>query len=386
MTATPPKHLVLLVEDSPDSAMLVNHFLGVSKIAEFRVVTAGSLRAAREALGRERFDVILLDLNLPDSRGIETFARVREAARGAAIVILTGVEDEAVATNAIGQGAADYLIKGEVGGEGLARRIRFAIERNRVAAPAAEPAHAGRITVLLGAKGGAGVSTMAINVAAALSRRERNVVLLELRPHGGSLATLLNLSSALTIDTLAELGGTGALEANSGRLSFGPRLLAAPAGIEANGHWEAKAVEALLEKCAISADHVVIDASATFPQLLKPAVARASFTLLVIEREPISMQLGGRMAAALAGWTTRTRSIGVALVNHMPFMDAPPLAAVRAELGCGIVSVFPPAREILQSYRRQGPIVLAQRDAPVSVAFEELAVRLEQDPVQFLTA
>src|SRR4051794_7642599 len=131
----PPPCSVLLIEDSPDSAMLVKHFLAASKIAEFHLVTATSLDAARAVLGRERFDAILLDLNLPDSRGLETFAQVRESARGAAIVILSGVEDEAVATTAIGHGAADYLIKGEVGGEGLARRIRFAIERSRTAAP-----------------------------------------------------------------------------------------------------------------------------------------------------------------------------------------------------------------------------------------------------------
>src|SRR5215831_4754165 len=143
----PPCH-VLLIEDSPDSALLVNHFLGASKIAEFRVVTASTLQAARDALARDRFDAVLLDLNLPDSRGLATFTQVRDMARGAAIVILTAVEDEAVATSAIGHGAADYLIKGEVGGEGLARRIRFAVERSRTAAPAPEPPPPGRITLL----------------------------------------------------------------------------------------------------------------------------------------------------------------------------------------------------------------------------------------------
>ena len=128
-----PKFNVLLIEDSPDSAKLVNHFLAASKIAEFRVATAGKLQAAREALGRERFDAILLDLNLPDSRGIETYQRVRELARGAAIVVLTAVEDESVATTAIAPGRRGLPVKGEVGGEGLARRVRFAVERNRAA-------------------------------------------------------------------------------------------------------------------------------------------------------------------------------------------------------------------------------------------------------------
>jgi DNA-binding response OmpR family regulator len=377
-----PNCSVLLVEDSPDSAMLVNHFLAASKIAAFRVVTATNLQAAIKALGKERFDAILLDLNLPDSRGIETFSRIREAAHGAAIVILTAVEDESVATSAIGHGAADYLIKGEVGGEGLARRVRFAVERSRAAIP--EPAFAGRVTVLLGAKGGAGVSTMAINLAAAISRRDRSVVILELRPCGGTLATMLNLQSVLTIDTLAELGGPEPIDATSGKLPFGPRLLAARPGLEAAGVWEPGGVEALIERLAASADHVLIDTTAEHPEILKAAIGRSSFTLLVVEREPVSIQLAAGMAQPLSAWSKRPNCVGVALVNHMPFMDALPLPAVRAELNCGIVGVLPPAREILNSYRRQGPIVLAFPAAPVSVAFEEVSARIDQSPVQFL--
>lgn len=375
-----PKCSVLLVEDSPDSAMLVNHFLGSSKIAQFQVERAASLAAAREALERERFDAILLDLNLPDSRGLETFTRVREAARGAAVVILTAVEDEAVATTAIGHGAADYLIKGEVGGEGLARRIRFAIERNRAAAPAAEPA-AGRVTVLVGAKGGAGVSTMAINVAAAMSRRERSVLLVELRPHGGTLAAMLGLTPAQTLDAAAELGGGSALEAIAMKLPFGGQLLAAPAAIDGDAAWDAAAVEALLHRAAGMAEQVIVDATIGQPRLLKAAVGRASFTLLVVEREPVSIELASRMTPALAAWCGRAGCLGAALVNHVPFLESAPLPAIKSQLNCGLVGVIPPAREMLQSYRRQGPIVLAAPGAPVAVAFDELAGRLEKEPV-----
>jgi len=379
-----PKCSVLLVEDSADSAMLVNHFLGASRIAEFHVARAATLAAAREVLVRERFDAILLDLNLPDSRGLESFARVRELARGAAIVILTAVEDEAVATTAIGQGAADYLIKGEVGGEGLARRIRFAMERNRAAAAAAEPQAAGRITVLVGVKGGAGVSTMAVNLAAAMSRRERSVVLLELKSHGGSLAAMLGVTATQTLEATAEAGGGLSMESVWVKLPFGGYLLAAPAQVEPSGKWEAGAVEALLQKAAGAADHVLVDASLSFPHLLKPALGRASFTLLVVEREPMSIELASRVTGPLQAWCGRTNGLGAALVNHVPFLDTAPLPAIRAHLNCGIVAVIPPAREMLQSYRRQGPIVLAAPAAPVSVGFEELAARLEKEPVEFL--
>jgi DNA-binding response OmpR family regulator len=377
---------VLLIEDSPDSAKLVNHFLGTSKIAEFQVVTAASLQFAREALARERFDAVLLDLNLPDSRGLETFAKVRDMAHGAAIVILTAVEDESVATAAIGYGAADYLIKGEVGGEGLARRIRFAIERSRATVAAApEPPPPGRVTLLVGAKGGPGVSTMAVNLAAALSRKERNIILLELRSHGGSLAAILGVNPPVTLDAIAEMGGPNALESSLSKLPFGPRLLGATAGAPpAAGSWDASSAAALLQRIATMADHVIVDATLAQPVLAQAAAARSSFTLLVVEREPVSVLLAGRITGTLAAWSGRPTCVGAALVNHVPFLDSAPLPAIRAELNCGIVGVIPPARELLQSYRRQGPIVLTQPQAPVSIAFSELADRLDQSPVEFL--
>jgi MinD-like ATPase involved in chromosome partitioning or flagellar assembly len=143
-------------------------------------------------------------------------------------------------------------------------------------------------------------------------------------------------------------------------------------------------VEEVLEKIAASADHVVVDATAALPEILRTAAGRAAFTVLVLEREPISIQLGARVASSLIAWSARQNAVGAALVNHMAFIDAAPLPAIRSELNCGIIGVLPPAREMLHSYRRQGPIVLAQPQAPVSVAFEELAGRLDHDPVQFL--
>jgi MinD-like ATPase involved in chromosome partitioning or flagellar assembly/CheY-like chemotaxis protein len=376
---------VLLVEDSQDFAMLVNRYLAASRLAAFRVSNASTLRGARDALGRDRFDAVLLDLNLPDSRGMETFAGVREAARGAAIVILTAEEDEAVATAAIGLGAADFLIKGEVGGEGLARRIRFAIERGRAAAAAPEPAPPGKAIVLAGSRGGAGVSTTAINLAAILSRRGRNVILLELRSHGGVLGAMLGVAPPLTIETLAELGGPNSLESTRIRLPFGAHLLAAPSTLDSGGTWEPAGVSALVDKAASLADVVLIDATIALPHLLKPAVARAAFTLLVLEREPVSIQLASRLIGPFTAWSGKANAIGAVLVNHIPFIDSAPLPAIRAELNCGVVGVLPPARDVLQSYRRQGPIAIAQPQSPVAVALDDLATRLDHDPIQFMS-
>src|SRR4029077_2127552 len=79
----------------------------------------------------ERLDVVLLDLNLDDSCGYETFHRVRQAARKAAILVLSGSDDEDLAIRTVREGAQDYLVKGTFDGRLLLRSIRYAIERKR---------------------------------------------------------------------------------------------------------------------------------------------------------------------------------------------------------------------------------------------------------------
>lgn len=124
---------VLLVEDNPGDARLVEVLLSeASSSAEFEVVRAGTLG---EALGRLRgksFEAILLDLSLPDSAGLETVSRMREAAPRTPMVVLSGQEDEGVALQAVHLGAQDYLIKGRGDGELIARSLRYSIERNRI--------------------------------------------------------------------------------------------------------------------------------------------------------------------------------------------------------------------------------------------------------------
>jgi MinD-like ATPase involved in chromosome partitioning or flagellar assembly len=192
------------------------------------------------------------------------------------------------------------------------------------------------------------------------------------------------VTSPLTLDTLTEFGGQHTIDSTSGKLPFGPRLLAAPESLDGSTRWEADAIDAFLQKVASTADHVIVDTTPALPELLKAAVARAWFTLLVVERELVSIQLAAQLAETLAENAGHPKAVGAALTNHMPFIDAAPLPTIRTELNCGIVSALPPAREILHSYRRQGPIVLAQPEAPISVAFDELASRLDHDPVQFL--
>jgi PAS domain S-box-containing protein len=123
---------VLLVEDNLADARLVRELLREAGAGMVLLTHAERLRQAVSLLRDGGFNAILLDLSLPDSDGLETFARARQEAPASAIVVLTGIHDEALALRAVREGAQDYLIKGQVDGQLLYHSLRYAVERGRV--------------------------------------------------------------------------------------------------------------------------------------------------------------------------------------------------------------------------------------------------------------
>jgi signal transduction histidine kinase len=119
---------VLLIEDNPGDADLVRLRLVESK-SPVTVNCVTRLSEGIASLTRETPSVVLLDLNLPDSRGAETFRRIMEHAPNVPVVVLSGQDDEALAIKAVHQGVQDYLIKGNISSKHLERSIRYAVER-----------------------------------------------------------------------------------------------------------------------------------------------------------------------------------------------------------------------------------------------------------------
>jgi two-component system cell cycle sensor histidine kinase/response regulator CckA len=128
---TETKIRVLLVEDNPTDAMLVQDELAHSTGSPFAVVQVDNLKGAISRLHERAFDVVLLDLSLPDSFGFDTFVRIHDQAAGIPIVVLSGGADGKLAVQAVQAGAQDYLVKGRLGEDVLPRSIRYAIERRR---------------------------------------------------------------------------------------------------------------------------------------------------------------------------------------------------------------------------------------------------------------
>ncbi len=120
---------VLLIEDSPSDAALLAISLEDIPSAAFSIDTVETLAAGIKLLSANKYDAVLLDLNLPDSFGIETCVRIHEHASSVPIIVLTGLDDEEKALEAVKVGAQDYLVKGNCDGALMTRAIRYAVER-----------------------------------------------------------------------------------------------------------------------------------------------------------------------------------------------------------------------------------------------------------------
>ena len=125
---------ILLVEDNPEHVAFLRQLLATPEFSHFHLETVDTLAAALDWLKTGSIELILLDLVLPDSDGLETFLRVTAAAPQTALVVLSGINDVGLAIETVQLGAQDYLVKGRVDNHLLLRAMHYAIERKRVQA------------------------------------------------------------------------------------------------------------------------------------------------------------------------------------------------------------------------------------------------------------
>ncbi len=123
---------ILLVEDNPGDARLVQEMLADLGPDRFALEHVGSLGEALSCLNKTKFDVVLLDLCLPDSGALDSLTRIQAAAPRIPVVVLSGHDDDAIALQCVQSGAQDYLVKGKGDSEVLSRSLRYAIERQQI--------------------------------------------------------------------------------------------------------------------------------------------------------------------------------------------------------------------------------------------------------------
>src|ERR1700737_4175084 len=135
---------VLLVEDNAGDVRLLREMFSKERPDSFELTHLLRMSEAEIHLAKGGVDIVLLDMGLPDGHGLDTVRRAHAAAPGVPMIVLTGLDDEALAAEAMKEGAQDYLIKGQIESRALPRALRHAIERHRMQKETAEEAEKGK--------------------------------------------------------------------------------------------------------------------------------------------------------------------------------------------------------------------------------------------------
>jgi DNA-binding response OmpR family regulator len=365
---------VLLVEDSPDAATLVERSLAKSNQVQIDFAWAETLNGARAELNRRKFDAILLDLNLPDSRGIGTLTSLLEHSRGGQIIVLTGTEDDAIGSEAIEKGAADYIVKGDVAGEGLVRRIRLTVDRAHTRRPERDAVPRGKVMAFVGSKGGVGVTSVLLSAAATLSNRKLRVVIAELRRVQGGLRHEAGITTGRSFGDVAPT--TENLRLRLIPTAFGMSVLLAPGWPEPPLDLTQEYVETFLDSASRLADILLLDLTMESPDILRFAASHCALFAVVLEREPTSLAMAKAMIPKLRDWMGPSSEISGVIVTKSPGLDFTPAQTIAQQLGIGMLGVVPPLADQLMSPPRATPLVIKMPHSVGAAAYRAIAERI----------
>jgi CheY-like chemotaxis protein/MinD-like ATPase involved in chromosome partitioning or flagellar assembly len=372
---------LLLVDDDRDMLKLLGlafHRKG------FEVVGAENGEAGLRKAREENPDVIILDVMLPDLSGLEVCQRLHQDVATASLpVLLLSARGQTVDKLAGFQaGAEDYVTKPFEMPE-LVARVELILAR-----AAQKKAPSGRVITFVGAKGGVGTSTVAVNVAMAIMNRGKSVVIADFHPSLGTICYQLGLTPRRTLSDLfalpADRINERALNLSLETHHSGLRVLAAPLqpllAEPAIG-----VAEDLFESLRLAAEFVIIDAPA-YSNLSQVALMRSDVIAVVAEPQTVSIACAQTTLSFLKSLGVKGEWVALVLVNRSrsPLSIAP--SDVQRALNTGILGVIPSAEDACLSAERQKmPLVLAQPEHLASASLYELTDRLMANRVTALS-
>lgn len=373
--------LILLVEAGAAEASLTRAEVEQHGGSACRCQSVEHLSTAMARIAGGDVDLVLLDL----SRGsesksgdrLEDFLQLHRETPSTPIVVLCSAQDEGVALKAMRAGAADYVIR-ETGGDSLGRAIRTALGLRAKAEPLRR---AGKVMTLVGAKGGAGTTTVALNVAAVLAQQRHKVTLVEMHPAFGTLSAHLRPSKLTrNLSHLLEAAAIGPADTDAClwpcekvpglSVLFGPQTAAECRPIPANR------IPAVLNALGASTDDVVVDLPASLSDANRAVVENSNMLALVVERDPLSVELAVQLRRAMESWNA-PQPIGTIVVSRAPLRFPISLAEIDNQLGGPALGLIPAESDLCQSAQNgSAPLVMFVPESNIALNLIALAERL----------
>jgi len=369
---------ILVVDDDQATLRLVQHILERNG---FAVITASSGTEALSKTQTAKPDLVILDVMMPDMSGIEVCQRLREnpETMNLPIIMLSARGQVAAKISGLEAGADEYITKPVPAAE-LVVRVKALLERTRRLLQG-KSTKSGGVFGFVGAKGGVGTSTVALNIAASLANRGESVIATELGYCFGSLALQLqetasrNLSDLLDLDTeritRKELATRLYKLTPNLKLLFGPQKLSEFEQIQPE---QAKTIIRVLSQMS---RYTIVDLP-NYPFGVGPAIIQHfDFVSLVLEPDPMCVQAAKPILKLVRAWGPSDSLMGAIVVNRVPPTIPVALADIQSELGCNILGVVPHAAELFITARRLGkPIVLYQPSSIAAASLAEIATKL----------
>ena len=375
---------ILIVDDDPELLRLVGfalHRAGYEPIAA---------QSAEEALTKVRLEqpaLVILDVMLPGSSGIELCRQLRGQAKTLPLPIImlsarAQVDDKIEGLQA---GADEYLTK-PVSPKEMVARVAGLLERTAQLRQAGLQSR-GAVVGFLGAKGGVGATTMALNVAIALAQSGRSVIALEFRSHFGTFAVQLGHTPA---ESLQELFLINAARIDERALRA--RLISDPSGIEVMygpdgmgipGEIDPEHAQVIVDGLARLAEVVVVDFSNDLSSATEAALRLCDQVLLVTRPEDDSLIAGRKLLDQIKSWGVGRGVVDAVVVNQAPLAMGLNVQAAEELLGCRIIGVIPSAADACALVHKRGrPLFITQpNNVAVSRIVDMAKVILPQETV-----
>ena len=369
---------VLLIEDSEPMADLVKASL-TSAHGSFDLEWCRDLTSGLKKLRGFPFDIVVLELSLSDSSGIDTLLRVRHERPETPIVVLTRDEDQAKAMRGISEGAQDWVTKATLNPASLPRILHFAIERHNSSHPL-PASRQGKILTFIGSKGGVGTTTVALNVAAALASSEYQTVATEWCWPRGHFSLYLAQKPAKDLSAIGTLAPRLITGSRLKRLAVAAyrnlTLLHGPQSAAEFHYLNPAQAEAFVKSLCEISDFTVIDLPNYPSAVSRAAVRHSAVTVVVLERSAESLVLANETLSMVQSWAGPDTLTTAVIVNKGGPVPSIAIEALYSQLHCNAAGMVSPSDELVPGFFGQVPITLSRPHTLAAESLVDIATRL----------
>ncbi len=371
---------ILIVNDEAN----VLRILGRALEAEgHRIISAETGEAALRKITSEPFDLLILDVKLPDMSGISFCRQLRARPDTAELpVILLSGRTETADKIKDWQTATDEYVTKPFDIDEMVTRVAALLERTQKL-QYGQTGGLGQTLGFVGAKGGVGATTVALNVAAALCAERRSTIVAELRPSFGTCSLELGEAPTDGLASLLELESrnitTRELRRRLVKYRPGLRVLFGPRPDEGYTEVTPDHALAVVSGLADMSEYTLLDLPGDMSPGTRAAIERCDYVVVVAEHRECCWDTAKAVLERIDSWGVGKTRRGIVMVSRAASSRPPRAGDISLELGVNVIGFFPPAEDACnEAYASGVPIVLSQPGSTPAIALTEIAHKIEE--------